>query len=80
MKIIQVKIDKTKCLGCEICMVICPEIFKIRNSSVEAAAGIVPEHLYPKCVEASESCPSEAIGIIPPNVWQGEIDKSGEKP
>ncbi len=67
---IQVKIDKNKCLGCEICTVICPEIFKVKYSSVEAVAGLVPKKFYEKCVKASESCPSEAILVTPPNVWE----------
>ncbi len=66
---IEVKIDKIKCLGCEICTVICPEIFKVTNNSIEAEAGFVPKKLHSTCVKASESCPSEAILVAYPNVW-----------
>jgi len=66
---IEVKIDKSKCLVCEICTAICPEIFRVSNDAVEVEAGFVPRKLYATCVKASESCPSEAISVTSPNVW-----------
>ena len=76
MDFIQVKIDKNKCLECEICTAICPEVFKLNKNSVEVVSNIVPVSLLGKCVEVSESCPSEAVKVTPPNIWKDEYKNS----
>ncbi len=60
----KVWVDKKVCLGDEMCVTICPEIFELRGSTAVAKTKSVPEDLEDACMEAAESCPGEAILVI----------------
>jgi ferredoxin len=52
----KVKIDNTKCIGCAICVDICPEGIRIENEKAE----IIDENA--ECLkDAAEACPQKAI-------------------
>lgn len=55
-------IDQEICIGCNLCVEICHEVF-ILNSSGKAVAkvDIVPKEIEGKCRGAAESCPVSAI-------------------
>ena len=60
----RVWIDQERCEGMGICADLCPEIFELKGAV--AAVKIdeeqeVPKKLEEMCLEAVESCPSEAI-------------------
>ena len=59
----KVRIDKELCSGDEICVDICPEVFKMEDEIAVVKTETVPEDAKEKCREAAEECPSEAIII-----------------
>jgi len=57
-------VDKETCIGCELCVEICPEIFEMEDDGLAAAKDIeIPEDLLEDAQEAEESCPTDAITI-----------------
>lgn len=59
----KVKVDPDLCTGDEICVQLCPEIFKMEGDKAVTTAEEVPKHLEDSVKEAAASCPSEAIII-----------------
>jgi len=57
----KVKIDKELCSGDEICVDICPELFKMEGDVAVVKMETVTEDLKERCREAADECPSEAI-------------------
>ena len=56
-------VDTDTCIGCELCVQLCPEVFKMSDGKAMAYLGEVPEELNDKCKEAADSCPVNAITI-----------------
>jgi ferredoxin len=57
----KVKIDKQKCLGCGVCISLCPEVFELKDgkSKIKEKADLKK---YKDCIkEAIDSCPTQAI-------------------
>ena len=62
-----VKIDKEKCIGCGVCVNICPEAFKLDNE----IAKVISENAT--CItEAANACPVNAIITDTSSQTQGE--------
>lgn len=62
-KKIEIKIDISKCVGCGMCMNLCPEVFELKNgrSSVKKNANLEKNK---DCIkEAISHCPVQAIEI-----------------
>ncbi len=59
----KVKVDKELCSGDEICVDICPEVFKMEDDVAVVLVDTVPEDVKERCREAVDECPSEAITI-----------------
>jgi ferredoxin len=53
-------IDVDECLGCETCVELCPEVFKMDDAG-EKAVVIDPDSTLECVEEAIDSCPVEAI-------------------
>ena len=53
-----VKVDNKKCIGCGLCVSLCPELFEI---SEDGKAIIISQKNPPCAKEAIDSCPVEAI-------------------
>ncbi len=51
------------CIGCELCVGICPEIFKMEDGVAVAQCDTVMPAAEGDCREAAESCPADAIEI-----------------
>ncbi len=50
------------CIGCGVCIDLCPDIFSMGDSGVAVAKDMeVPENLLDSAREAREECPSESI-------------------
>lgn len=60
----KVSIDNDKCIGCGICVGICPEVFEMNSEGkAEVKINIDTEKHKDAIKEAAESCPVEAIEI-----------------
>jgi ferredoxin len=54
-------VDKEACIGCELCVQTCPEVFEMQGDKAEVIAEPVPEDAEDTCKEAAENCPVDAI-------------------
>jgi ferredoxin len=58
------KVDSELCIGCELCVNLCPEVFRMEDGKAVACAA-VPEAAQAACGQAKEQCPVDAISITP---------------
>ena len=59
----KLQVDKNKCLGCGMCISLCPAVFELKNgkSQIKEKANLEKSK---KCIkEAAENCPAGAIKI-----------------
>ena len=59
----KVTVDEETCIGCEVCVDTCPEVFEMADDKARAKANEVPKDVVKSCREAAENCPVEAIQI-----------------
>ena len=59
----KVTVDEETCIGCEVCVDTCPEVFEMADDKARAKANEVPRDVVESCREAAEKCPGEAIKI-----------------
>ena len=52
------KVDKEKCIGCGMCVSVCPEVFEINDDS---KAQVKAQKNIPCVKEAISNCPVQAI-------------------
>ena len=57
-----IKVDKTKCIGCGVCVSIAPKSFKFDGEGKSEPIN-PPEDSEEKIKEAAESCPVQAINL-----------------
>jgi len=57
---IRPKVDKNKCIGCGLCVSICPQVFELGD---DGKSKIINPNACEgcNCKEAAESCPAQAI-------------------
>ncbi len=58
------KVDKELCMGCELCVQTCGEVFQMKDGVAFAAVDPVPEDCEDLCQQAADDCPVEAIKIL----------------
>jgi ferredoxin len=56
-------VDKETCIGCGLCVDICPEVFEIKSDAAIAQPGPVSKENEETCKQATEDCPVSAIKI-----------------
>lgn len=57
-------VDKETCIGCEVCVTICPDVFSMDEDDLAVAIdGDIPEDIMDACEEAKDSCPTDSISI-----------------
>ena len=56
-------VDKDLCLGCGVCVEVCPEVFEMKDDKAEVKVNPVPTPAEKDCRDAAEQCPVEAIKI-----------------
>jgi len=59
----KVTVDEETCIGCEVCVDTCPEVFEMADDKARAKANEVPKDVVESCREAAENCPVEAIKL-----------------
>jgi len=57
----KIKIDKQKCLGCGVCINLCPEVFELKNGKSEIKEKVDLEKNKDCIKESIHSCPVGAI-------------------
>lgn len=57
-----VKVDKEKCIGCGVCVAICPDVFDLGEDGKSRVKKEANLEKNKECIkEAKESCPGGAI-------------------
>ncbi len=56
-------VDPHLCIGCELCVQICPDIFAMEENLATVIVDEVPADIEPPCREAMETCPLNAITV-----------------
>lgn len=59
----KVTVDEEACIGCEVCVDTCPEVFEMVDDKARVKINEVPKDVVESCREAAENCPVEAIQI-----------------
>jgi len=59
----KVTVDEETCIGCEVCVDTCPEVFEMVDDKARVKNNEVPKDVVESCREAAENCPVEAIQI-----------------
>ena len=57
----EIKIDKQKCLGCEVCINLCPEVFELKDGKSKIKENVDLEKNKNCIKEAIDSCLVTAI-------------------
>lgn len=57
----KIKIDKEKCLGCGVCINLCPEVFELKDGKSKIKEKVDLEKNKDCIKEAIDSCPVSAI-------------------
>ena len=57
------KVDPDICIGCGLCVNVCPEVFKMEDDKAVAYVAIVPKGLEENCQKACDECPVTAITV-----------------
>jgi len=58
-------VDKDICIGCGLCVEICPQVFLMeQDSKAKAKDDLVPLDMQAFCRDAAQQCPVEAIKIM----------------
>lgn len=52
-----------ECIGCGLCVNICPKVFYMTDSGVAKASSNVPTEQEASVREAADGCPTEAIEV-----------------
>ena len=56
-------VDEEACIGCGLCVSICPEVFAMEDNVAVVSVDPAPAAAETACREAADSCPTQAITI-----------------
>ena len=56
-------VDADTCIGCELCVQACPDVFKMEGDKAVVSVAEVSSDSEVKCHEAADQCPVDAITI-----------------
>jgi ferredoxin len=62
-KSMKATVDSDLCIGCGLCVDICPEVFEMEGDKAVPKVDPVPPAAEETCRDAAEQCPVEAIKI-----------------
>ena len=57
------KVDPDLCISCELCVNLCPEVFRMEETKAVATVAVVPPAAEATCKQAEDECPVDAIAI-----------------
>ena len=57
------RIDPDICIGCELCVSTCPEVFRMEGDKAVTYVTAVPKNAEETCKKATDECPVTAIFI-----------------
>lgn len=57
------KVDQETCIGCELCVEQCPQVFEMNGDKADVYVDEVPVEVEASCQQAADDCPVEAISI-----------------
>jgi len=60
----KIEIVKEKCLGCGLCVGLCPEVFELKENKSSVKDNIDVEKNETDIKNAKDSCPAQAINIL----------------
>jgi ferredoxin len=61
----KVKVDSELCISCELCVSLCPEVFRMEDGKAAAYVAAVPPPAEETCKQAEDQCPVDAITLSP---------------
>jgi ferredoxin len=56
-------VDKNVCIGCEVCVGIAPDVYKMENGTAVPVSETISPNRIAEAKEACESCPVSAISL-----------------
>jgi ferredoxin len=56
-------VDQENCIGCELCVQICPDVFSMEENLAQVIVDVVAADVEDDCRAAAEGCPVDAISI-----------------
>lgn len=56
-------VDENTCVGCELCVATCPEVFVMDGGLAKVKVDEVPAEAEDACRDAAQGCPVDAISI-----------------
>jgi ferredoxin len=56
-------VDPDLCVGCELCVQLCPDVFAMEGEVATAVVDEVPTDIEASCRDAAEACPVSAIAV-----------------
>jgi ferredoxin len=56
-------VEADTCVGCELCVQICPDVFSMQGEKAVTFANPIPAEHIESAKEAAEKCPVDAISI-----------------
>ena len=56
-------VDENTCVGCELCVETCPEVFVMDGGLAKVKVDEVPAEAEGTCRDAAQGCPVDAISI-----------------
>jgi ferredoxin len=56
-------VDPDLCVGCELCVQLCPDVFAMKGDVATAVVDEVPTDIEASCRDTAEACPVSAIAV-----------------
>ncbi len=57
-------VNQEGCIGCELCVSVCPEVFSMNeDGKAEAGEDDIPEEMEPDAEDARDGCPVSVIDL-----------------
>ena len=57
------QVNAELCVGCELCVNTCPDVFEMQDGKAVVKTDAVPQEAEDNCKKSKEDCPVDAIEI-----------------